>query len=89
MLDMNFHDLSVFDTPFKTPQWETLIHQAKDIADEMGIEFSQGHLHFYNFCDPKRPIRSSSTNSSAAASRADASSASSGSSSTPRPILTA
>ena len=47
VLDMNFHDLSVFDTPFKTPQWETLIHQAKDIADEMGIEFSQGHLHFY------------------------------------------
>ena len=29
VLDMNFHDLSVFDTPFKTPQWETLIHQAK------------------------------------------------------------
>ena len=24
VLDMNFHDLSVFDTPFKTPQWETL-----------------------------------------------------------------
>ena len=55
VLDMNFHDLSVFDTPFKTPQWETLIHQAKDIADEMGIEFSQGHLHFYNFCDPNTP----------------------------------
>ena len=34
VLDMNFHDLSVFDTPFKTPQWETLIHQAKDIADD-------------------------------------------------------
>ena len=38
VLDMNFHDLSVFDTPFKTPQWETLIHQAKDIADEMRSE---------------------------------------------------
>ncbi len=23
----------------------------------MGIEFSQGHLHFYNFCDPNTPDR--------------------------------
>ncbi len=52
VMDMNFHDLSVFDTPFKTDQWEKLMHDAAETAAECHIEFSQGHSHFYNFCDP-------------------------------------
>lgn len=55
VLDMNFHDLSVFNTPFRTDDWQRLMEDAKEIADSYGIEFSQGHSHFYNFCDPNAP----------------------------------
>lgn len=55
VLDMNFHDLSMFDTPFHTDSWERLIWDCKEIADGMGITFSQGHSTFYNFCDPRTP----------------------------------
>lgn len=55
VLDMNFHDLSTFNTPFRTNEWESLMYQAADVAAEYGIEFSQGHSHFYNFCDPNAP----------------------------------
>lgn len=55
VLDMNFHDLSVFDTPFHTDEWESVIRECRAIADDQGIEFTQGHSHFYNFCDPNAP----------------------------------
>lgn len=57
VLDMNFHDLCMFDTPFKTDAWETLMHDAARVAGEYGITFSQGHAHFYNFCDETLPDR--------------------------------
>ena len=57
VMDMNFHDLSTFDTPFRTDDWARLIWDAKEVADEYGIIFSQGHAHFYNFCDPNAPER--------------------------------
>ncbi|MGN0762511.1 MAG: sugar phosphate isomerase/epimerase family protein [Aristaeellaceae bacterium] len=57
VLDMNFHDLSMFDTPFHTDEWEAVIRECGDIAREMGIVFSQGHSHFYNFCNPCEPDR--------------------------------
>lgn len=55
VMDMNFHDCSVFDTPFKKPEWKDWIYQIKEKADSCGIEFSQGHSHFYNFCDSHVP----------------------------------
>lgn len=56
-LDMNFHDLSMFDTPFHTDEWERLIADCGEIAQQYGIEFTQGHSTFYNFCDPCFPNR--------------------------------
>lgn len=57
VVDMNFHDCSVFDTPFKGAGWLDWIERIKERADERGIEFSQGHSHFYNFCDETLPHR--------------------------------
>lgn len=56
-MDMNFHDCCMFDTPMKTDRWEEWIYGIKEKAKECGIEFSQGHSHFYNFCDPSVPNR--------------------------------
>lgn len=55
VMDMNFHDCSVFDTPFKYNGWKDWVLQIKDLAECRGIEFSQGHSHFYNFCDTNTP----------------------------------
>lgn len=52
VMDMNFHDCSNFPTPFRTEKWETWLYGLKETADSCGIEFSQAHSHFYNFCDP-------------------------------------
>lgn len=57
VMDMNFHDCCMFDTPMKTDCWEEWIYGIKEKAKECGIEFSQGHSHFYNFCDPSVPNR--------------------------------
>lgn len=57
VMDMNFHDCCMFDTPMKTDRWEEWIYGIKEKAKECGIEFSQGHSHFYNFCDPSVPNR--------------------------------
>ena len=57
VMDMNFHDCSVFDTPFKKPEWEQWIYAIKNEADRCGVEFSQAHSHFYNFCDAAVPGR--------------------------------
>lgn len=51
VMDMNFHDCSNFPTPFRTEQWENWIYKIRETADNCGIEFSQAHSHFYNFCD--------------------------------------
>lgn len=51
VMDMNFHDCSVFDTPFKKDGWKEWIYQIKEKAEQCNIEFSQAHSHFYNFCD--------------------------------------
>lgn len=57
VMDMNFHDCCMFDTPMKTDRWEEWIYGIKEKTKECGIEFSQGHSHFYNFCDPSVPNR--------------------------------
>lgn len=55
VMDMNFYDCTSFKLPFVTEQWETWIHGIKDLAQSRGVEFSQAHANFYNFCDPQAP----------------------------------
>lgn len=55
VMDMNFHDCCVFDTPFQHNDWKDWVLRLKDQAEYSGIEFSQGHSHFYNFCDTNTP----------------------------------
>lgn len=57
VMDMNFHDCCVFDTPFKSENWEAWVREIQKKAEKVGITFSQGHSHFYNFCDPAVPGR--------------------------------
>jgi len=52
VMDMNFHDCSVFKTPFWESDWEKWVHRIGETAASCGIEFSQAHSHFYNYCDP-------------------------------------
>lgn len=53
VMDMNFHDCCVFDTPLKKDNWLEWIRDIRNKKEECGIEFSQAHSHFYNFCDNK------------------------------------
>jgi len=54
-MDMNFHDCTTFRLPFTSADWRSWIHRVKDLADKCGVEFSQAHSSFYNFCDPTTP----------------------------------
>ena len=55
VMDMNFLDCTTFKLPFVTDGWESWIHSVRETADEHGVEFSQAHANFYNFCDPLAP----------------------------------
>lgn len=55
VMDMNFHDCTTFKLPFVTNKWEEWIYDVKNTAEQCGIEFSQAHSSFYNFCDPNAP----------------------------------
>ncbi|MEG0852433.1 MAG: sugar phosphate isomerase/epimerase [Angelakisella sp.] len=55
VMDMSFHDCSMFPTPFQTDEWERWLQDIRATADRCGIEFSQGHSHFYNYCSPNTP----------------------------------
>lgn len=55
VMDMNFYDCTSFKLPFVTDQWEFWIYGIKDLAQNRGVEFSQAHANFYNFCDPQAP----------------------------------
>lgn len=49
VLDMNFHDCANFPTPLLTDRWEFWVDEIMETADQYQIEFSQSHLHFYDF----------------------------------------
>lgn len=49
VLDMNFHDCANFHTPLQTGLWEFWIDEIAEAAAKYGVEFSQSHLHFYEF----------------------------------------
>lgn len=55
VMDMNFHDCSVFETPLWGEKWESWVNLIHDTAEQRGIEFSQAHSHFYDYCDPALP----------------------------------
>jgi sugar phosphate isomerase/epimerase len=57
VMDMNFHDCSTFETPLWHSSWESWIHGIDETARKYGIEFSQGHSHFYNYCKSDLPGR--------------------------------
>ncbi|MDY4611163.1 MAG: sugar phosphate isomerase/epimerase family protein [Sphaerochaetaceae bacterium] len=54
-MDMNFHDCGTFRTPLWEHDWERWIHGIRETAEKYGVEFSQAHSHFYNYCDPTVP----------------------------------
>lgn len=49
VLDMNFHDCANFPTPLLTDAWEFWVDDIAEAAAKYGVEFSQSHLHFYEF----------------------------------------
>lgn len=53
VMDINFHDCTTFRLPFVTNQYEYWLEGIEKLAAERGIEFSQAHSPFYNFCDAK------------------------------------
>lgn len=55
VMDMNFHDCTTFETDFRTDQWRHWIEDIRATALDLGVEFSQAHSPFYNFCDPLAP----------------------------------
>lgn len=58
VMDMNFYDCTSFRFPFVTDKWEQWVHEIRDLAEKNGIEFSQAHADFYNFCDEDAPDKS-------------------------------
>lgn len=50
VLDFCFHDLSTYQNDFLTDSWQDYFKKCKEKADEIGIEFSQGHAVVYDFC---------------------------------------
>ncbi len=52
VMDMNFHDCTTFRNAFVGRHWRQWVEEIRAAAQVHGIEFSQGHAPFYNFCDP-------------------------------------
>ena len=55
VMDLNFYDATSFHLEFMSPAWESWAKRVKDLAAELGIEYSQAHYSFYNFCEPDVP----------------------------------
>ncbi|MGM0125575.1 hypothetical protein IGI37_002974 [Enterococcus sp. AZ194] len=53
VLDFCFHDLTTYASDFMTDNWKAYMNRVKAKADELGIEFSQGHAVVYDFCRPE------------------------------------
>lgn len=50
VLDFCFHDLTRFESPIFSENWEGYFQHLRSIADELGIQFKQGHAVVYDFC---------------------------------------
>ncbi len=53
VMDMNFHDYVTFGGRFAgtEPEYRAWLDGVREKAGALGIEFSQAHSPFYNFCD--------------------------------------
>mgnify|MGYP000871434959 CR=1 FL=1 len=49
VLDMNFASYSRGTLPMTQPDWERWVKEQKEFADSLGVEWNQGHAHFYNW----------------------------------------
>jgi L-ribulose-5-phosphate 3-epimerase len=47
VLDLNFASYSKEGLPMTQPNWEDWVKKQRDLSDSYGIEYSQGHAHFY------------------------------------------
>lgn len=43
--------MSNFKTDFRTSNWESWLHKIKKVSDDIGIRFTQGHSHFFDYSD--------------------------------------
>jgi len=51
VLDMNFHDCAMFETPMWGDGWREYVESIRNEAERCSIEFLQSHSHFYNYTD--------------------------------------
>ncbi len=51
VMDLNFYDAASFHFEFMSDTWMSWAERIADLSEELGIEFSQAHSSFYNFCD--------------------------------------
>lgn len=49
VMDMNCHDMSNPGMPLALDDWETWACRIRDLAESLGMIFSQSHAHFYHF----------------------------------------
>jgi sugar phosphate isomerase/epimerase len=49
VLDMGFCSYSTQDRPLTQPDWEDWVKRNKEVADELGLEWYQGHAHFFDW----------------------------------------
>ncbi|MGI6148776.1 MAG: sugar phosphate isomerase/epimerase [Firmicutes bacterium] len=49
ILDINFATYSRGTLPMTQPDWEEWVKRTKETADALGIEWYQGHAHFYDW----------------------------------------
>lgn len=52
VLDMNFHDCAMFETPMWGERWMDYVMRIREEAEKYSIVFSQSHSHFYNYTLP-------------------------------------
>lgn len=49
VLDMNFASYSRGTLPMTQPNWEDWVKRQKEFANSLGVEWNQGHAHFYSW----------------------------------------
>ncbi len=55
VMDMHFGNQSRAGGPMAQPDWEEWVHRQKELADSLGIEFSQAHAPVYIWSDTPMP----------------------------------
>lgn len=53
VIDFSFHDLTTYDSPFLTEEWQGYIEGVKSVVQQTGVTISQAHAPVYDFCNPQ------------------------------------